>query len=245
MVLPAASQARSDGGAQTTNLILGQLPPAEFRRIRQGLTTVSLELKQSIWKPDQPIDAVYFPETMVVSILALTDGASVEVGTVGNEGVVGLPVFLGATSFAGQAMVQIPGQAQRLDAEAFRQASKDGQLRGLLQRYTLGFLTQVSQGTACNRTHSTEQRLARWLLTVRDRVGTERFPLTQEFMSQMLGVRRATVSETAAALQERRLIEYSRGVITLRNQKGLEKLSCECYGIIREEFQRLLGAPVG
>jgi CRP-like cAMP-binding protein len=231
--------------SQVGNHILAALPPDELDRLQGDLTAVSLELKQPLWRPNQPIDVVYFPIDAVVSVLAEAEGATVEVGTIGNEGVVGLPVFLGANSFAGIALVQVAGRAYRMDADKFRRAAMDGQLRSLVQRYTLGFLTQVSQGTACNRIHSAEQRLARWLLIVRDRVGRDNFPLTQEFMSQMLGVRRATVSETAAALQERGLISYSRGVITIADVPRLMNASCECYQIVRDEFGRLLGTPVG
>jgi CRP-like cAMP-binding protein len=188
---------------------------------------------------------VYFPIDLVGSVLAETDAGPVEVGTIGNEGVVGLPVFLGARSGPGMAMVQVPGRALRMELEAFRREARTGELRSLLERYTLGFLTLVSQGTACNRSHSAEQRLARWLLIVHDRVGRDEFPLTQEFMAQMLGVRRATVSETAAKLHNDGLISYSRGVVRLLDRAALEKTSCECYQIVRAGFERLFGVPVG
>jgi CRP-like cAMP-binding protein len=240
-----SSQASPERLAHTGNHILEGLPSAELEQIQNELTVVSLELKEPLWLPNQRIELVYFPIDAVVSVLAETEGGMVEVGTIGNEGVVGLPVFLGAQSFAGTALVQIPGRAHRMDAQAFRRAAQDGQLRSLVQRYTLGFLTQVSQGTACNRTHSAEQRLARWLLIVRDRVGRDSFPLTQEFMGQMLGVRRATVSETAATLHEKGLITYSRGAINIEDLPGLTRTACECYQIVRNEFERLLGTPMG
>jgi len=227
------------------NRLLAGLPEAELKRIQSDLTMVSLEVKEPLWVPNQPIEAVYFPIDVVVSVLAETDGGTVEVGTIGNEGVVGLPVFLGANSFPGTAVAQIPGRAHRMEAGAFHRAAQGGELRSLVQRYTLGFLTQVSQGTACNRVHSAEQRLARWLLIVRDRVGRDSFPLTQEFMGQMLGVRRATVSETANALQSHGLISYSRGTITIQDVPGLTGTACECYQIVRDEFERLLGTPMG
>jgi CRP-like cAMP-binding protein len=235
-----ARAAAADG-----NRILGGLPAAELKRIQAELTPVSLEIKTRLWNPNQPIELVYFPVSMVASVLAEVEDGAVEVGTVGNEGVVGLPVFLGARSFAGVALVQVAGDAYRMESESFRRAAQDGQLHSLLQRYTLAFLTQVSQGTACNRSHSTEQRLARWLLIMRDRVGRNEFPLTHEFMGQMLGVRRATVTETAQALQETGLIRYSRGTMTITNPAGLQRAACECYRIVKDEFERLLGAPVG
>jgi len=231
---------------QNANQLLAALPPKDYARLRSDLATVPMKLKQSLWEPNQPIEAVYFPIDAVASILALTDGHTVEVGTIGNEGFVGLPVFLGATTSPGRAMVQVAGEGQRLDVAVFRgEAHRDGPLRQLLERYTQAFMTQVSQSTACNRAHSVEQRLARWLLIVRDRVERNEFPLTHEFLGQMLGVRRATVSETAAALQRAKLISYHRGVITIRNRAGLERSACECYGIVRKEFELLLGIQSG
>jgi CRP-like cAMP-binding protein len=228
------------------NQLLTALPPKDYARLRPHLATVPMTLKQILWEPNRPIDAVYFPINAVASILALTDGHSVEVGTIGNEGFVGLPVFLGATTSPGRAMVQVAGEGVRLDVAVFRRAAqREGRLRQLLERYTQAFMTQVSQSTACNRAHSAEQRLARWLLIVRDRVERNEFPLTHEFLGQMLGVRRATVTDAAAALQRVKLISYHRGVITIRNGRGLERAACECYGIVRREFERLLGIQSG
>jgi CRP-like cAMP-binding protein len=224
---------------------LAALDPSEYDRLRPYLTTVDLGVKFEFWRPNQDIEAVYFPIDLVCSILAVTDAGSIEVGTVGKEGVVGLPVFLGSISFSGTALVQIPGRAERMGVEDFRRQAQKGGLRDLMQSYTLGFMTQVSQGMACNRAHSTEQRLARWLLVVQDRVGRDEFPLTQEFMAQMLGVRRATVSETAASLQSAGLISYARKSMRIENRPGLEQTACECYQIVRNEFERLLGVPVG
>ncbi len=159
---------------------------------------------------------IYFPLDAVVSVLAVADGGVVEVATIGNEGVVGLPIFLGAGTSPGLAFCQVPGSAERLAAPVFlREAQREGELRRLLQLYTQGFMVQVSQATVCNRLHSAARRLARWLLVVADRVGRQEFPLTHEFMAQMLGVRRATVSETAGALQRANLIRYGRGTITI------------------------------
>jgi len=228
------------------NQLLAALPPKDYARLRPHLATVPMKLKQILWEPNRPIDAVYFPINAVASILALTDGHSVEVGTIGNEGFVGLPVFLGATTSPGRAMVQVAGEGVRLDVAVFRRAAqREGRLRQLLERYTQAFMTQVSQSTACNRAHSVEQRLARWLLIVCDRVERNEFPLTHEFLGQMLGVRRATVTDAAAALQRVKLISYHRGVIMIRNRRGLERAACECYGIVRQEFDRLLGIQSG
>jgi CRP-like cAMP-binding protein len=246
-----AQSARSPATAAPTqapasrNRLLAALGQEEYQRLSSHLTRVELKAKFTFWTPNQPVEAVYFPVDLVTSILALTDSGPIEVGTVGNEGVVGLPLFLGSASFAGTALVQIPGGAERMDSQIFRQVTQSGRLRDLMQRYTLAFMTQVSQGTACNRAHSAEQRLARWLLIVNDRVGRDEFPLTQEFMSQMLGVRRATVSETAAGLQRAGLIKYGRGVMRIQNRARLEQAACECYRIVRDEFERLLGVPAG
>lgn len=240
------SQLQPRAAGQNGNRLLAALAPKEYQRIQSRSTTVELKLKHILWEPNQPIELVYFPIDAVASILAETEEGPVEVGTIGNEGVVGLPVFLGARSFPGRALIQVPGRAWQIPAEDFRQVSgQSGQLRDLLQRYTLGFMTQVSQGTACNRAHSAEQRMARWLLIVRDRVGRDEFPLTQEFIGQMLGVRRATVSDTAGDLQEAGLISYRRGVMTIEDRAGLEETSCECYWIVRKQFERLLGIPMG
>jgi CRP-like cAMP-binding protein len=207
---------------------------------------VTLERKHSVWQPNQPIEAVYFPLDAVVSVLAVAGGGVVEVGTIGEEGVVGLPVFLGAGTSPGMAFCQVPGRAERLAVKVFlREAQREGALRRRLQLYTQGFMVQVSQSTVCNRLHSAEQRLARWLLVVADRVGRDVFPLTHEFMAQMLGVRRATVTETAGALQRAGLISYRRGMITVRDRSRLEQAACECYPIVRDEFDRLLGVRVG
>ena len=237
------SSAGSDANRLThRNRLLAALPPKDLARLRRGrLTTVTLKQKDSVWRPNEAIEAVYFPLDAVVSVLAVADGGVVEVATIGNEGVVGLPVFLGAQSSPGLAFCQVPGRAERLESEVFlREAQRDGALRRLLQLYSQGFMVQVSQATVCNRLHSAERRLARWLLIVADRVGRQEFPLTHEFMAQMLGVRRATVTETAGSLQRADLIRYRRGKITIRDRKGLESAACECYRIVRDEFDRLL-----
>lgn len=225
------------------NRILAALPRADLERLRSALSVVTLKQKQSLWEPNQPIKVVYFPLDFVASILAVTkEGLQVEVGTVGNEGLVGLPIFLGASASPGRAFVQVAGQGERLEVSVFlREAHREGKLRDILHRYTLSFMTQVSQSFACNRAHPAKQRLARWLLVVRDRVGRDQFPLTHQFMGQMLAVRRATVTDTAGALQRAGLIGYRRGVITIRDGPGLEKATCECYWIVRQEFERLLG----
>lgn len=240
--MESVSRANHDG-----NRVLAALPSALAQQLRPMLTRIQLNRRDPVWEPDEKIDYVYFPLDCVASILALDgNGQSVEVGTVGNEGFVGLPVFLGADSSPGRSFTQVAGEAERMSSEDFRrEALRDGPLREVLHRYTQAFLTQVAQGTACNRLHATDQRLARWLLSVQDRVGGKAFSLTHEFMAQMLGVRRATVTETAQALQQAGVITYQRGELTVADRAGLERLSCDCYRIVRDEFDRLLGTPAG
>lgn len=231
--LPATARSR----------ILAALPDEEFQRLEPELEPVSLDFKDVLYDNDVPIEHVCFPEAGVVSILGvMADGTAVEVATIGNEGLVGLPTFLGAEKTVGQAFVQVPGAGFRMAAAAFRRASSGGALHDVLQRYTQALFTQLAQNSACNRAHSIEERCARWLLMTHDRVGAARFPLTQEFLSQMLGVRRASVSAVASTLQSEGLIDYTRGVITVADRAGLEGAACECYAIIRREFDRLLGA---
>jgi CRP-like cAMP-binding protein len=224
------------------NRILAALPAEERERLRPSLEHVPLELRHVIFEPNRTIEHVYFPEEGVVSVLGLLeDGSAIETATVGNEGMVGVPVFLGAMQMAGQAFAQIPGRAWRMPAGALREEVRRGSaLAQLLGRYTQALFTLVAQSSACNRKHAVEQRCARWLLMTHDRVEGDTFELTHLFLSQMLGVRRATVSETAAALQVRGLIDYTRGRITIRDRAGLEAAACPCYGIIRAEFARML-----
>ena len=206
-----------------------------------SLELVDLELKESLYEPGSPIEDVYFPVNGVVSMLArLEDGLMVEVATVGNEGMIGLAVFLGTNSTPGTSFCQVPGQAYRISAEEFRQNIERSSLVGrVLHRYTQALMTQISQGNACNRAHSNRQRCARWLLLTHDRVGKDEFLLTQEFLSQMLGVRRATVNEIAGQISEAGAISYSRGVIRVTDRERLEAESCLCYGIIRDEYDRM------
>lgn len=228
------------------NLILAKLQGEELEQLEAHLELVELKIREPLWEPYKPIEAVYFPTNSVNSIIALDEqGGEIEVGTVGNEGLVGLPVFLGAMSAPGRAFTQIAGEAHRISTAAFRRVAREGRLRQQLELYTQGFVSQVSQSVACNRLHSPDRRLARWLLACRDRVGAPSFMLTQEFMAQMLGVRRATVSEAASSLQKRGLISYSRGMLTIDDCAGLEAAACECYRIVRGEFERLLGVRVG
>ncbi len=200
-----------------------------------------MQHKHSAYEPGQALDYVYFPLSGVISVVAVTqNNTQVEVATVGNEGMVGLPLFLEANSTPGKAYAQVPGESFRLEAEVFqKQVQALPALTRILHRYTSAFLLQVSQGMVCNRIHSLTERCARWLLMTHDRVGRDQFLLTQEFLGYMLGVRRARASEVAAKLKERGLIHYSRGNIQILDRPGLEGLSCECYRTVKQEFDRL------
>ena len=224
------------------NRLLSTLSPEEYKRLVPNLDFVSLSFKQIIYAPHQPIEHVYFPNSGIISLVNLTeDGDTVEAATVGNEGMVGIPVLLGADQMIGQAVVQIPGDAIRMRTDVFnRQVTPGSTLHNLLLRYTLALINLISQSVACNRRHSVEERCCRWLLLCHDRVQSNQLPLTQELLSQMLGVRRPSVSVVAAILQRAGLIRYSRGRITILDRLGLEAVSCECYWIVKEEFERLL-----
>jgi CRP-like cAMP-binding protein len=202
--------------------------------------------RTSLYEPNRPFDYVYFPETGVASILAIAeDGTETEVATTGHEGFVGLPLFFGAETVPGRAFFQIPGKAYRLKASAFRvEVKRSVALTDGLHRFAQGFFNQLSQTVSCNRSHTVEQRAGRWLLMSADRAGRE-FSLTHEFLSHMLGVRRSGVTEVMGRLQRVRVLRYSRGVITILDRPRLERISCQCYRVVADEFNRLLGQKVG
>jgi CRP-like cAMP-binding protein len=224
------------------NRLLESLDAATRKFLLPQLTLVELGIRQYVYEPNRPIQNVYFPIDGVISLLAPPElGSSIEVATIGNEGFAGLPIFLGANQSPGSCFSQVPGRALRMRAANFRSAvERNGDLTRVLHLYTSALMVQISQGTACNRAHSIQQRCARWLLLTHDRVGKDEFLLTQEFLAQMLGVRRASVGDIAMGLQKRKLIRYSRGRIHVMNRRGLEALSCICYSIIRKEYDRLL-----
>jgi CRP-like cAMP-binding protein len=225
------------------NRLLSALDRATFQTLAPSLERVPLKLKQTIYEAGKPMRYVYFPVNGVLSMLARIDeNALVEVATIGNEGMVGLPLFLGAEQSPGTMISQVPGEALRMSGEAFLKATATaGPLLRLLHRYTQALMVQISQGNACNRMHSIEERCARWLLLTHDRVDSDEFTLTQEFLGDMLGVRRASVNLVASLFQRAGFIRYSRGRITILNRAGLESAVCGCYTIIREEYERLLG----
>ncbi|MGF1934252.1 MAG: Crp/Fnr family transcriptional regulator [Nostoc sp. ChiQUE02] len=225
------------------NKLLASLPANDYERLVPHLKLVPLPLRKVLYEPGEAIAQVYFPNKAVVSIITtMKDGSTVEAGLVSNEGMVGISVILGDNITTTTALVQIPDSAMQMDADILRNEFNRGTaLQSVLLRYVQGMYTQIAQGSACNRLHKLERRLARWLLTVSDRLESEEFPLTQEFISQMLGVRRAGVTEAANILSEAGIITYHRGQINILNREALEKTSCECYQIIEDEYVRLLG----
>jgi CRP-like cAMP-binding protein len=232
----------SSNGDSGVNRLLATLPKNEYKRLLPKLKTVSLILGETLYEPGDAIKYVYFPNDSIISLISeLSETSWLEVGMVGNEGMAGLGVFMGMGFSSTLALVQGSGTAMRMSSAAVRtEANRLGSLHHLLHRYSHSLLAQVSQSSACNRFHMVDARLARWLLMTNDRLAAKEFPLTQEFLSSMLGVRREGVSKAAGALQAGNLIRYSRGVITILNRRGLEAKSCQCYGIIKAETDAYL-----
>jgi CRP-like cAMP-binding protein len=227
------------------NRLIDALPSKDRERLLAKTEEVQLELRESLYTPDEPIRYVYFPLTFVASMVSdLGNGGSLEVGTVGNEGMVGIPVFLGTTRVPFRMFAQVAGEALQMEAAALHEEVEQSErLRELLNAYVQAFFTQLSQSVVCNRFHTIEQRFCRWVLMTRDRVGSDTFPLTQDFIGQMLGVRRASVHEVAAKAREEGLLDYNRGVIHILDSRKLKARACECYQIVKDEYDRLLDYP--
>jgi CRP-like cAMP-binding protein len=229
--------------APATNRLLAALPKREYERLRPVLEQVEMPFAEVLYEPGERIRHVYFPNDSIVSLLAeVADRSTLEVGIVGNEGLAGIPVFMGVRASQHRAIIQGEGTAMRMKASVMREESgRAGSLHDLLHLYTHSLLTQLTRSAACNRFHMVDARLARWLLMTGDRQGRDEFRLTQDFISNMLGVRREGVSKAAGVLQQDGLINYSRGRIKILDRAGLEAVSCDCYGIIRDESDRYLG----
>lgn len=243
--LPPDAPATSPTSAQLVerNRLLRGLPADEYAWIAANAEPVTLKVKDTLAAEEEPFSHVYFPGSAVISVVNRVGAGTVEVGTIGNEGMVGLTVFLEGGVIPSRTFVQVPGDAKRIPADVFA-AGADARagLRRKLKRYTQAFLTQVAQTATCNSTHEIQQRCARWLLMTHDRVvGSDAFPMTHEFLAYMLGVRRAGVTVAAGALQRAGLIRYTRGKVTVLDRDGLERASCECYGIVRSHVERLVG----
>jgi CRP-like cAMP-binding protein len=225
------------------NEILSSLPAEDFGLLKPYLQLVDLPLKKTLIVPDEPIRHVYFPDQGVASMLALLEGGgSVEVGMIGRDGMVGIHISLGVDTVNQECVVQIPGAGWRMEVAAFREAtSRSRSLSVSVHRYTMAFLLQVSQTAACNAAHQLDERLARWLLMTHDRSDGDQLPLTHEYLSIMLAVRRSGVTTAAGALQKAGIIRYASGHITILNREALEMSSCECYRAVKDRSDFILG----
>lgn len=224
------------------NQILSSLPSDEWRRVEPLLTAVDLEQGEILYETDTPVEHVHFMDEGMISVVSIMhSGDSIEVGTIGNEGMAGHSLVLGVDRMPFRHIVQVAGRARRLPAAALTAAlAEGGVLRQLLNRYNAAFNTQVMQGMACNGLHSVVQRCCRWLLTTQDRLGSRELRITHEFLAQMLGVRRASVTDVLRPLQTEGLIVARRGQVTIMDAEGLAASACECYGLIRRAYERLL-----
>ncbi|MEJ7669988.1 MAG: Crp/Fnr family transcriptional regulator [Casimicrobiaceae bacterium] len=226
-----------------SNLLLAALPEVDLRRLAPQLEVVQLALGESIYEADRSLKHLYFPMTAVISLLyVMHDGASAEIAVAGREGVVGVSLFMGGDTTPSRAIVQSAGEALLLKANVLKEEfRRGGELQRLLLRYTQALITQMSQTAVCNRHHSVEQQLCRWLLLSVDRLDTNQLTMTQQLIADMLGVRREGVTEAAGKLQAKGSIEYRRGRITVRDRGSLERCVCECYQVVKKEYDRLLG----
>jgi len=228
---------------RSPNKLLAALPAADYRRILPTLTTVPLKFRQVMHKYGEPIDTVYFIGGGVASVTnVMTDGRMVEVATIGNEGMVGVTVFLGGTVSPGEAFIQVPdGNGQAMPADAFRkELDRRGAFYGLMSRYSQAMQILIMQSTACNSLHTVEERCSRWLLMTHDRVDGDELRLTHEFLGYMLGVRRPTVSLVLGTLDKAGILHNGTKKITIVNRARLEDTSCECYRVVKSAFDRLL-----
>jgi CRP-like cAMP-binding protein len=224
------------------NHLLAALPAAEFEPLAAHLERVPLRLGQMLYEPGEQLAHAYFPTTAIVSLhYVMESGASAESAGVGNEGVVGISLFMGGDTTPSSAVVQTAGDAYRLERDLLkREFDRGGPLQRLLLRYTQALITQMAQTAVCNRHHSLEQQLCRWLLLTLDRLPSNELITTQELVASMLGVRREGITEAAGNLQRAGLISYRRGHIAVLDRRGLETRACECYAVVRKELQRLL-----
>jgi CRP-like cAMP-binding protein len=231
---------RSNESSQ--NQLLAALPAAEFERLAAHLERVTLRLGDMLYEPGEQLQHVYFPVSSIVSLhYVMATGASASVAGVGNEGVVGISLFMGGGTTPSSAVVQTAGVAYRLERHWLMQEfQRSGAMQHLLLRYTQALMTQMTQTAVCNRHHSVEQQLCRWLLVTLDRIPSGQIVMTQELVASMLGVRREGVTEAAGRLQAAGVIRYRRGHITVLERAGLETRTCECYEVVRKEFARLL-----
>lgn len=227
----------------TKNHLLAALPDEDFVRINAQLETVSLRLGQVLYESGDRMTHIYFPTTAIISLLyIMQNGGTAEIGIAGNNGLVGIALFMGGDTTSNRAVVQSAGQAVRMEADALRaEFKRGGVFQDLLLRYTQALMTQISQTAVCNRLHHVEQQLCRWLLINHDQLPADKLVMTHDLIANMLGVRREGVTIAAGHLQNLGLIRYSRGTVTILDRKGLERVCCECYKVVSDEYDRLLG----
>lgn len=235
--------ASANTSAPTQNRLLAMLPQEEYERILPHLSHVSFKFGEAVYESGGRMSYVYFPANTIISLLYMMEnGSSAEMGMVGNEGLVGIALFMGGDTMPNRAVVQSAGGAYRMRAKVLQEEfARGGAFQRLLLRYTQALITQMSQTAVCNRLHEIEQQLCRWLLLSHDRLDSDELVMTQELIANMLGVRREGVTAAAGRLQEQGLISYVRGRIRILDRSGLEAAVCECYKVVKDEFNRLLG----
>jgi CRP-like cAMP-binding protein len=238
--------AEVEGKDPKRNRLLAALPVEEWQRWSRHLEFIDLALGQVLYESGDPMHHVYFPTTAIISLLyVMEDGASAEIAVVGYEGIVGIALFMGGESTPSRAVVQSAGKGFRLRAPLIKEEfNRAGPVLHLMLRYTQALITQMAQTAVCNRHHSLDQQLCRWLLLSMDRLSGDELIMTQELIANMLGVRREGVTEAAVALQKAGLIRYARGRISVLDRRGLEKRTCECYAVVKKEYDRLLPASM-
>lgn len=236
--------ATADTAAPTKNRLLAMLPREEYERILPHLGHVAFSLGEVVYESGGRMDHIYFPATAIISLLyTMENGSSAEMGMAGKDGLVGIALFMGGDTMPNRAVVQSAGGAFRMKARVLQdEFARGGAFQRLLLRYTQALITQMSQTAVCNRLHGIEQQLCRWLLLSRDRLDSDELVMTQELIANMLGVRREGVTAAAGRLQEQGLISYVRGRIRILDRPGLEASVCECYKVVKDEYDRLLGS---
>ena len=228
------------------NYLLAALPAGEFKRVQSNLSPVSFKLGEVLYESGDKMNYVYFPTTAIVSLLyVMENGATAEIGIVGNDGLIGVSLFMGGDTTTSRAIIQSAGDAFKMNAKDLKDAfALGGAFQQMLLRYTQALITQISQTAVCNRLHSVEQQLCRWLLLSHDRLESDKLVMTHDLISNMLGVRREGVTLAAQKLAKRKLIKNVRGTITVIDRQGLEEAVCECYEVVNNEYNRLLGRGI-
>jgi CRP-like cAMP-binding protein len=228
------------------NFLLAALHKEDFVRVQSKLEFVSLKLGEVLYESGEKMDYVYFPTTAIISLLYIMEnGSTAEIGVVGNDGILGVSLFMGGETTTSRAIIQSAGKAVKMNVKDMKaEFARGGRFQALLLRYTQALMTQISQTAVCNRLHSIEQQLCRWLLLSHDRLDSDKLVMTHDLISNMLGVRREGITLAAQKLAKRKLIKNSRGTMTVIDRQGLEDAVCECYKVVNEEYNRLLGRGI-